>query len=667
MTRIFASLIVALLSLGITFGIFSASASNLDLCPDSYMSSFENCFGSQAYEDGAKYIGEFSNGINHGWGTLAHAGSWAGDKYVGEVRYGKYNGQGVYTFANGNVFVGTFKDDQPDGWGVGVATDEIYMGEFKDWRLNGQGTFIFNDGDVVIGTFQDHEPVGQAVYIYPDGKIFIGKYEGWENAYGTITYVNGFTDRIMLKDGEVNVLNKEKKYTPTLSNISACTESNISDWHNCYGFYDSGSSKYSGEFRNGSPNGMGFVVYPTGDYAGDKYVGTFRNDFFDGTGAYIFNDGAILVGTFLNGSLNGFGTFIPSSSGEFSGDRYFGEFRDGIYNGQGTYIYADGSIAIGAFKNNSPSWVNLTWSSETKWNGDKYVGQMKEWARHGHGKYIHGPKSELYGIEIEGFWENDEFQYVKKSPNELEREQAKPELKYDERERLLKEREIFYTASGTGFAVSKDGYLVTNNHVINGCQQVKVHYQGKVIPAIKIGFDPQNDLAILKADFIPPAVLTLSREDPDLLEDIFVGGYPFGQQLSTSIKVTRGIISSITGIGNNYSNMQIDAALQPGNSGGPILNSKGHVVGVAVAKLDFQKIFEEWQTIPENTNFGIKASIVRNLLKGNGISIPAPNADEISKKQLGKIITRGTFFLSCWMTQAQIENMSDQKVMFKSF
>jgi S1-C subfamily serine protease len=76
-------------------------------------------------------------------------------------------------------------------------------------------------------------------------------------------------------------------------------------------------------------------------------------------------------------------------------------------------------------------------------------------------------------------------------------------------------------------------------------------------------------------------VFTLSKEKPELLQDIYVAGYPFGQKISTSVKVTKGIISSLTGIGNNFSNIQIDAALQPGNSGGPILNDKGNVVGVA--------------------------------------------------------------------------------------
>ena len=130
--------------------------------------------------------------------------------------------------------------------------------------------------------------------------------------------------------------------------------------------------------------------------------------------------------------------------------------------------------------------------------------------------------------------------------------------------------------------------------------------------------------------------------------------------------MTKGIISSLTGIGNNFSNIQIDAALQPGNSGGPILNEKGNVIGVAVAKLDLKKILKNFGVIPENTNFGIKTNVVRSLLDSNDVDIPVPNRRKISKSKLGKMISDGTYYLSCWMTMAQIEKMRSRKVIFQN-
>ena len=220
-------------------------------------------------------------------------------------------------------------------------------------------------------------------------------------------------------------------------------------------------------------------------------------------------------------------------------------------------------------------------------------------------------------------------------------------------------------ASGSGFAVSSSGYVITNNHVINGCQKVKIHHKGKIIPVTVVNYDPSNDLALLKGDFRPSTVFPLSNQKPELLQDVYVAGYPFGNKISSTVKVTKGIISSLTGMRNNFSNIQIDASLQPGNSGGPILNNKGNVVGVAVAKLDIKKVLKDFGVIPENTNFGIKTNVVRSLLESNNINLPKPNTREISKSKLGSMISDGTYYLSCWMTMTQIEKMRPRKVIFQ--
>ena len=149
------------------------------------------------------------------------------------------------------------------------------------------------------------------------------------------------------------------------------------------------------------------------------------------------------------------------------------------------------------------------------------------------------------------------------------------------------------------------------------------------------------------------------------MQDIFVAGYPFGKRISASVKVTKGIVSSLTGIGNNFSNIQIDAALQPGNSGGPIINDRGNVIGVAVAKLDAKYIEKKFGVIPENTNFGIKSSVVMNLLQGNNVSVSRPNTGKLDKSELGRMISDATYYLSCWMTMAQIERMRTKKVIFR--
>ena len=172
--------------------------------------------------------------------------------------------------------------------------------------------------------------------------------------------------------------------------------------------------------------------------------------------------------------------------------------------------------------------------------------------------------------------------------------------------------------------------------------------------------------AILKGNFSLKTVFPLCNNRPELLQDIYVAGFPFGDKFSTSVKVTKGIISSLTGLGNNFSNIQIDAALQSGNSGGPILDDLGNVVGVAVAKLDAKYMFEEFGVIPENTNFGIKSSVVGSILDSNGVDYPTANMSSISKSKLGKMISDGTYYISCWMTMAQIKKMKTKKVFFSN-
>ena len=203
--------------------------------------------------------------------------------------------------------------------------------------------------------------------------------------------------------------------------------------------------------------------------------------------------------------------------------------------------------------------------------------------------------------------------------------------------------------------------------MIKGCTDLYIHDKGESILSTIVTFDPNNDIALLKGKFKPRSFYPLSRESTKLLTEVYVAGHPFGRDISTSVKVTRGIVSSLTGIANNFSNLQIDASLQPGSSGGPIMNDKGNVIGVAVAKLDLDTIVEDYGVVPENVNFGVKANVVIHIMESENIKLPKPNLKAIPMSELSEIITDGTYYLSCWMTMAQINKMKETKVIFKSF
>ena len=168
----------------------------------------------------------------------------------------------------------------------------------------------------------------------------------------------------------------------------------------------------------------------------------------------------------------------------------------------------------------------------------------------------------------------------------------------------------------------------------------------------------------MKSKVNPKDYFSVSTSDANLLDEIYVAGYPFGKAISSSVKVTKGVVSALTGLGNNYSNIQIDAALQPGNSGGPIINKKGNVVGVAVAKLDYKAVIEDFGAIPEGTNFGIKSSTLQQFIKANNISSATVRHRKMTTQDIGKKIEKATVYLDCWMTAQQINQYKTKKTFF---
>ncbi len=391
-------------------------------------------------------------------------------------------------------------------------------------------------------------------------------------------------------------------------------------------------------------NCFGTYTYPNGD----TYIGEHKDNKEHGQGSFTWASGSMYIGEWRKGKTHGFGTYTYAS-----GDKYVGEFKDNKRHGLGTFIWA---------------------------NGDKYVGEYKHNERDGEGVYT--PQS---GEVKEGIWKDGKFQYAKKiSPKSqinipdnafASGDSWKCKSGYEQSGNICKKKpepkkeiipeEVLQAASGTGFIVSKEGHIVTNHHVIEGCKEVKVHKDGDVYKGKVLAKDKINDLALIKSNFKPNVIFPLSDKNPSILQPIFVAGFPFGNVLSSSVKVTQGIVSSETGIGNNYSNIQIDAALQPGNSGGPILDKKGNVVAVAVAKLAMEKIYEDFGVFPENTNFGIKSSVVESLIQTHNIKNPSPYTEEMSINDLGYNIKQATLYLSCWMTLAQIKKFSTKKVIFR--
>ena len=157
-------------------------------------------------------------------------------------------------------------------------------------------------------------------------------------------------------------------------------------------------------------------------------------------------------------------------------------------------------------------------------------------------------------------------------------------------------------AAGTAFFVTSEGHLITNHHVVKRCgDESKIVFKNKDIPVKLLAKDEMLDLALLKADLRLTEYIILSDDKPKKLQRIIAAGYPLGKSLSDDLKFTSGIISSLKGYNDDSTLIQIDAALNKGNSGGPIVDEEsGELVGVAVAGLD--------KAETEAVNFGIKTS-----------------------------------------------------------
>lgn len=201
--------------------------------------------------------------------------------------------------------------------------------------------------------------------------------------------------------------------------------------------------------------------------------------------------------------------------------------------------------------------------------------------------------------------------------------------------------------SGTGFAL-KGNYLVTNYHVIEDAKSINVQgvngdFNTKYRASI-VATDKFNDLAILKVEGvnistsgIPYSVKTSTSE---VGEDVFVLGYPLTSTMGEEIKLTTGVVSSKTGFQGDVSLYQISAPIQPGNSGGPLFDGNGNVIGIVSAK----------HKGAENVGYAIKASYLRNLMESALSENILPQTNKIASYKLSdkvKSIKNYVYYITC--------------------
>ena len=207
--------------------------------------------------------------------------------------------------------------------------------------------------------------------------------------------------------------------------------------------------------------------------------------------------------------------------------------------------------------------------------------------------------------------------------------------------------------SGSGFYINNQGYALTNNHVIEICKQSVAVINGEETLFKVIATDITNDVAVLKTNYKSRNFIKINEEGAKLGENVIAVGFPLAGRLSDSVKITRGIVSSLSGINNNIGQIQIDAALQPGNSGGPVLNESGELVGIASAGLNKLLMAKEDGYVPENVNFAVASTIVSNILKSQKIKFSKPGlfSSSYSNTELAELGNNSTVQLFCRNTR----------------
>lgn len=174
---------------------------------------------------------------------------------------------------------------------------------------------------------------------------------------------------------------------------------------------------------------------------------------------------------------------------------------------------------------------------------------------------------------------------------------------------------------GTGFFVSRAGDFVTNEHVVRSCRSIEVTpHGGRPVSARLAARDTAHDLALLEVDYRPTMVAPF-RSTIRLGETVSVFGYPLPTLISSAGNFTSGSVSALAGLADNATQLQISAPVQPGNSGGPLLDGYGNVVGVVVAKLNALAVAQRVTggDIPQNVNFAVKSEFAERFLAAQSV------------------------------------------------
>jgi len=539
-------------------------------------------------------------------------------EYYGQVRNGEPNGLGIFYYDSGSRYEGQFVDGLFEGNGVLHFLDndewhgDRYEGQFVDDVAHGFGVYVFHagdklEGDKYAGQFVDWSFEAVGVYFYQESSYWRG--------------------------------------TTAAGDFSA-------GYNEGYGVFD-----YAGE----TP------------LAGDRYEGELADDLYNGFGIYRDSDGTTtyafwdddveVPGRAVVVSAGGTDIDPGGSSNSSGGTIVHGGGSSSSSKGADTTDEpeADEEIVIGSIEPESDiSGIEDDPDIEPDIDVEIADGEFDEQVQLaqemlqnlgydvGYVDGVMGPQTrssiiafqEEVGLPVTGTVD-ETLIYALRTAVSLTRRigglgsDIMPEAPSDDLE---------LWATGTGFVVSSTGDIVTNHHVIEGCEEIRV---GEFGEARLDGYDVDNDLALISVQVSEPLEVAAFRSQPKVArgESVVVIGFPLHGTLSSFGNVTDGMISALSGFNDDFREYQFSAPIQPGNSGGPLLDRSGNVIGVVSSEL----VSESAEDVPQNVNFAIKSAIVEAFLGAHGVEyVVTPSDESLEVEDIAADAERHTFLVECW-------------------
>lgn len=187
-------------------------------------------------------------------------------------------------------------------------------------------------------------------------------------------------------------------------------------------------------------------------------------------------------------------------------------------------------------------------------------------------------------------------------------------------------------STGTGFFISNNGYVLTNSHVIEGASTISIILNGRSVAATLVDHDSNNDIALLKVDRVVEGLPIELKTKTKQGTEIAVLGYPNIGLQGNEQKATFGYINANSGIQGDTRYFQISSPIQPGNSGSPMVNDQGVVIGIASASLNQSAAIKATGTLAQNVNYAVKIAYALPMLINHGVDYIEPAKQKALEK-----------------------------------